>query len=80
MTQEQKALETLHALARKCVTEKSIQFTQDWGLGSATLVFQDGSHTHIGFDPDDETQALESFVDSLHALLVNITGLSIAKG
>ena len=72
------AYEILKAIAHKCAAGESITIAPDWGLGSGTLIFQDGSHTHFGADiEDDPKKAVDDFIQGLHALLVNGTGLSI---
>lgn len=72
-----KAYEILKVIAHKCAAGESFTFSQDWGLGSCTLTFKDGSHTHFGADiEDDERKAVDDFVDGLHELLVNERGLS----
>lgn len=80
MTHEQKALEILRAMAQMAADGKSLTIAEDWGFGSATVIDQDGAHTHAGADfYDDEQRNFEAFVDGLHELLVNRRGLSWIK-
>lgn len=80
MTYEQKALEILRVMARLAADGKSLTIAEDWGFGSATVIDQDGAHTHIGYDGyEDEQRGLEAFVDSLHRLLIHGRGLQWAK-
>jgi len=73
-----KAYEILQVIAKKVVAGESITFAPDWGLGSGTIVFKDGSHTHFGSDcEDDERKAVDDFVEGLHGLLVRGSGLSV---
>jgi len=72
------AYEILKVIAHKVAAGESITFAPDWGLGSGTLVFQDGSHTHFGADiEDDEKKAVDDFISGLNDLLVKGQGLSI---
>lgn len=82
---ERRAVETLHALARLVAEGHAIEFTEDWGLGSATVAFDRQAHTHIGVPAgftieDSEQKSLDDFIESLHALLVKHRGLSLASG
>lgn len=53
---------------------------EDRGFGSATVIDQDGAHTHVGHDGyEDEQRGLEALVDGLHDLLVKRRGLSWSK-
>lgn len=80
MTQEQKALEILRALADAAAAGNSLTIADDWGFGTATLIDQDGAHTHIGSDNyENEEKNFEAFVDGLHSLLVESRGLSWVK-
>ena len=80
MSYEQKALEILRVMAQTAAEGKSLTIADDWGFGSATVIDQDGAHTHIGHDGyEDEQRGLEAFVDGLHDLLVNGRGLSWDK-
>ena len=80
MTYEQKALEILRVLAHMAADGKSLTIAGDWGFGSATVIDQDGAHTHVGHDGyEDEQRGLEALVDGLHELLVSQRGLSWAK-
>jgi len=75
------AYEILKVIAEKVSSGESITIAPDWGLGSGTLVFQDGSHTHFGCDcEEDEKKAVDAFIQGLHDLLVNNTGLSVCPG
>lgn len=77
MTQEQKALEVLRVLAQIAAEGNSMTIANDWGFGTATVIDQDGAHTHVGFDGnEDEQRNFEVFVDQLHGLLVEKRGLS----
>ena len=80
MSYEQKALEILRALAHSAANGRCLTITADFGLGSATVIDQDGAHTHVGHDGyDDEQRSIEAFVDGLHDLLVRGRGLSWAR-
>lgn len=80
MSYEQKALEILRAMAHCAANGRSLTICEDFGLGSATVVDQDGAHTHVGHDGyDDEQRSIEAFVDGLHDLLVKERGLSRAR-
>lgn len=79
MTYEEKALEILRVIARIAADGKSLTIADDWGFGTATVIDQDGAHTHIGYDFDDEQRSLDAFVDGLHDLLVMGRGLLWAK-
>ena len=73
------AYEILKVIAHKCAAGESITIAPDWGLGSGTLIFPDGSHTHFGADiEDDERKAVGDFIQGLGDLLVNNRGLSVA--
>lgn len=80
-SQEQKALEVLRAMAQTAASGKSLTIAEDWGFGSATLLDQDGSHTHFGCDSDElgEERQFETFVDQLHGLLCLGQGLTWVK-
>ena len=80
MSYEQKALEILRALADIAAAGDSLTIAKDWDFGSATIIDQDGMHTHIGDGfSGDEQRNFEAFVDSLHGLLVEKRGLSWAN-
>ena len=75
-----KALEILLAMAQLAADGKSLTIAEDWGFGSATVLDQDGAHTHIGCDCAGSEQAnFEAFVSQLHGLLVGKRGLSWVK-
>ena len=75
-----KALEILLAMARLAADGKSLTIAEDWGFGSATVIDQDGSHTHVGCDAaGSELANFEAFVIQLHGLLVGKRGLSWVK-
>lgn len=75
-----KAYEILKVIAKMNAAGDDITLAHDWGLGSGTLIFKDGSHTHFGADiEDDERKAVDDFVNGLHALLVEGKGLSVAQ-
>lgn len=77
MTHEQKALEILRVMAQAAADGKSLTIAEDWGFGTATVIDQDGAHTHVGADfLESEQQNFEAFVDQLHGLLVGHRGLS----
>jgi len=77
---EEKALEILKALALKAADGKALTIAADWGYGSATVIDQDGAHTHIGCDSHENEQiSLDAFIDGLHDLLVCGRGLSFVK-
>lgn len=81
MTNEQKALEVLRAIAEMAAKGESITISRDWfGFGSATVTDHTGAHTHVGGDwyGNDEI-AFAAFVGGLHDLLVVGRGLSWAK-
>lgn len=76
-SQEPKALEILRVLAQTAAEGKSLTIAEDWGFGTATVINQDGAHTHVGADYlNSEQQNFEVFVNQLHALLVAHRGLS----
>ena len=80
MTQEEKALAVLRSIAMRVSQDGAVMFSQDWGFGSATVTFEDEAHTHVGGDHDDDPEEnFRCFVNSLHNLLVNGSGLSLAK-
>lgn len=73
-----KAYEILKVIAQKNAAGETVTLAPDWGLGSGTIIFKDGSHTHFGADiEDDERKAVDDFVNGLHALLVEGKGLSV---
>jgi len=73
-----KAYEILKVIAKMNADGHDIVLAHDWGLGSGTILFNDGSHTHFGNDcEDNEQKAVDAFVDGLHALLVEGRGLSV---
>src|SRR4030067_1040132 len=77
MTQQQKALEILRAMAEAGAAGKSLTISDDLGFWSGTLIDQDGSHTHFGCDYcENEEKNFEAFVNGLHGLLVEQRGLS----
>ena len=79
MTNEEKALAILRAIAESVKEEsenKKIEISPDWGFGTATITFADGSHTHIGSDSGNDDQNFEAFVDGLYELLCLGQGLS----
>lgn len=80
MTYEEQALEILLAIAMLVAEGKSVAIEKDWGFGTATLIDQDGAHTHIGLDCLDSEQAnFEAFVSQLYGLLVGKRGLAWGK-
>ena len=80
MTQEQKALGILRALADAAAAGNIVTIAGDWGFGTATLINHDGAHTHIGSDShENEDKNFEAFVDGLHSFLVENRGLSWVK-
>lgn len=75
-----KALEILLAMAQLAADGKSLTIAEDWGFGSATVIDQDGAHTHVGLDClGSERVNFEAFVSQLHALLVEKRGLAWVK-
>jgi hypothetical protein len=75
-----KALEILLAMARLAAEGKSLTIAEDWGFGSATVIDQDGAHTHVGCDAaGSELSDFEAFVSQLHGLLVGKHGLAWVK-
>ena len=75
-----KALDVLLAMARLAANGKRITIAEDWGFGSATVIDQDGAHTHVGCDSaGSEMTNFEAFVSQLHSLLVGKRGLSWVK-
>ena len=75
-----KALEIMLAMARLAADGKSLTIAEDWGFGSATVIDQDGAHTHVGADHcEAEAENFEAFVNQLHSLLVGKRGLSWVK-
>lgn len=80
MTKQQKALEILRALADMATAGNSLTIAGDWGFGTATLIDQDGAHTHFGSNHyENEEKNFEAFVSGLHYLLVESCGLSWVK-
>jgi hypothetical protein len=74
------AMDVLLAMARLAAEGKSITIAEDWGFGSATVIDQDGAHTHVGCDSSgSELVNFEAFVSQLHSLLVGKRGLSWVK-
>lgn len=70
----------LRVLAQMAAEGKSLTIAKDWGFGSATVINEDGAHTHIGHDGyEDEQRCLEAFVDGLYDLLVRGRALSWAN-
>ena len=68
----------LSNIAHRVANGETVTIAPDWGLGSGTLIFTDGSHTHFGNDcEDDERKAVDAFIDGLGDLLVNGRGLSV---
>lgn len=83
MTTEQQALAIVLAIRDACDREGGqgepmlrVGFAPDWGGNSLTILYADGSHTHVG-DTDDTDDQL---VEQLHALLCEGRGLSRAGG
>jgi len=75
-----KALDVLLAMARLAADGKSLTIAEDWGFGSATVIDQDGAHTHVGCDSaGSELVNFEAFVSQLHSLLIGKRGLSWLK-
>jgi hypothetical protein len=75
-----KALEILLAMAQMAADGKSLTIAEDWGFGSATVIDQDGAHTHVGLDClESDQENFKAFVDQLHGLLVDKRGLSWVK-
>lgn len=76
----QKALSILLSLAQMAASGNSLTIAEDCGFGSATLIDQDGAHTHFGSDHcKNDQQCFEAFIDALHGLLVEKRGLSWVK-
>lgn len=81
MTQEHKAFQIVWALAKIAAAGNSLTIADDWGFGTATVIDQDGAHTHVGCDHyETEEQNFDAFVNSLHGLLVEKRGLSWVRG
>lgn len=81
LTQEQKAVAVLRALAERVAKGEAFGICEDGAFGSATITRPDGVHTHIGncyLDTPDENFA--AFVESLHELFCSGVGLSWASG
>jgi len=75
MTQEQKALEILRAMADTAAAGNSLTIADDWGFGSGTLIDQDGAHTHFGSDHgENEEKNFEAFVSDLHRYIATWRG------
>jgi len=80
MTQEQKALEILRAIAELSEKGESLTIAHDWGFGSATLINNDGAHTHFGCDSlGSADENFAEFVNQLHSILIIERGLSFVK-
>ena len=76
MTYEEKSLEILRVMAQMAADGKRLTIAEDWGFGSATVIDQDGAHTHIGRDwYTDKQTCFESFVNGMYELLVHQRGL-----
>jgi hypothetical protein len=74
---QQKSLAVIAAIADIVARNEEITIAPDWGYGTATLVRQDGSHTHVGGDHGNTNEEnLAMFVNGLHDQLVNNRGLS----
>ena len=77
MKQEQQAVEILRAMAYAAAAGNSLTIAEDWDFGTATLIDQEGSHTHFGSDSNgSEENNFASFVEGLHGLLVGSRGMS----
>ena len=72
--QAAQALAVLRALADLAASGKRLTIAPDWGFGSATLIYDDGSHEHVGDDGADDRFA--AFVSGLHAALCAAGGES----
>jgi hypothetical protein len=79
MTNEQKAVEIITAIAQKVADGESFTFSEDWGFGTMTVTRKDGSHTHVGHDFGDDDASLEALIGSMYDLFVNDAGLSWHK-
>ena len=80
MTLEQKSLEILRVLADLAADGKSLTIAADWDYGTATLIDQSGAHTHFGNDNvENKERNFEFFVDGLHQVIVENSGLSWKK-
>jgi hypothetical protein len=74
---QQKSMAILAAIADMVAHSEQITIAPDWGYGSATLIHQDGSHTHVGGDYENSNEEnLALFINGLHDQLVNGRGLS----
>lgn len=72
------AVAVLSALARRASEGKSTTIAEDWGFGSATVIYETGAHTHFGSDAHEtEDAAIKAFIDDLHSLLCGGAGLSL---
>jgi hypothetical protein len=77
LSYEKKSFEILESIAKAAAGGQSLTITEDWGHGSATLIDQDGAHTHVGYDGHaDERLGLNALIDGLHNLLVKGAGLT----
>ena len=76
MNIEDKAFEILKHIAIKNAEGESITLANDWELGTGTIIFKDGSHTHFGFGEDDEIASIECYINGLYSLLIENKGLS----
>lgn len=71
------ALAVMRALAERAAAGKSTTVAHDWGFGSATLIDEEGAHTHVGGDwYDDDAAAFAAFVRGMHGSLCGGGGLS----
>ena len=78
MNTEQKALEVLHAIAKKLANDEkyAITLSHDLGFGSATVEIAGLGHTHVGVDDGPPDERLGYFIHGLYSLLVEGRGLS----
>jgi hypothetical protein len=75
-----KALDILLVMARLAADGKSLTIAEDYGFGSATVIDQDGAHTHVGIDClVGDAANFEAFVNQLHSLLIDKRGLAWLK-
>lgn len=67
-------------MAETAAAGNSLTITHDWGFGTATLIDQDGAHTHIGSDTcENADKNFEEFVNELYDILIKNNGLSWVK-
>ena len=80
MTTEELCVEIVKRIAALCHGDEdlTIEFSNDWGPWSLTVVISDMGHTHVGL-PEDVGGTFESMVEGLYNTLHGGPGLSFVK-